>query len=465
MNTGVEDLHKIHKSHNEWLEKLKNIQVRFVTKLSAPEFQLDNANQVLSVPVELKRYGLSELLNHLLNISDLQPFDFLVNNRFLRTSIKQYLLTNSSVISPEDVLEVEYTLVIPPPKSKSEVLHPDWVSSVDTSVALSFGILSGCYDGIIRLISAKPEQLDVIASFSGHSAPVKDVRVHGISSKGNVQFVSCSQDSTVRVWEYDPKENSSVCLAIGNGHTDTVSCIDVIPETGSSSLKFASGGWDAKLHLWSIVPSDEYYKAVQSEEISEEPVKKQKGNQGQSVSNNFASPIAELSGCNSRISGICWPHALAIYTCSWDNSIRHWDAQRGISVRSWNSQSESLCIKYSNDSSVNLLASGHVDRAVRLWDPRESSQALHLKLRSHKNWVNSISWIDANMLVSGSRDGTCKIWDIRSNIPLSTIHVDTDDTTEIEGTSIFAVGSVSPDMIVYGGTNCKLTCGMFSSNE
>jgi len=96
-----------------------------------------------------------------------------------------------------------------------------------------------------------------------------------------------------------------------------------------------------------------------------------------------------------------------------------------------------------------LIASGHSDRIIRLWDPRAEgiynillllnftflhnltlsfltfidTAVVKLTLSSHKNWVTSITWSTTNsfMLVSGSYDGTIKIWDIRSKTPLYTL--------------------------------------------
>jgi hypothetical protein len=63
------------------------IQVRFHTKYS--EFKITET--IITVPAKLRRYGLSELINHLLENSKPIPFDFLIGEEFLRTSLAHFM--------------------------------------------------------------------------------------------------------------------------------------------------------------------------------------------------------------------------------------------------------------------------------------------------------------------------------------------------------------------------------------
>jgi hypothetical protein len=63
------------------------VLVQFVTKnpaIKVPETPL-------AVPLKLGRYGLSEVINLLLNKQPPQPFDFLINTEFIRTSIDKHI--------------------------------------------------------------------------------------------------------------------------------------------------------------------------------------------------------------------------------------------------------------------------------------------------------------------------------------------------------------------------------------
>lgn len=74
-----------------------------------------------------------------------------------------------------------------------------------------------------------------------------------------------------------------------------------------------------------------------------------------------------------------------------------------------------------------IVATGHSDGAVRLWDPRGTGttalmveSVVRLSLRSHTNWVTGLKWsVGSSMhLCTGSYDGSVKVWDIRSTTPL-----------------------------------------------
>lgn len=78
-------------------------------------------------------------------------YDFIIDGRFLRTSLKLYLERNQ--ISPENEIVIEYVESSRAPEPLPSVDQPDWISSIDsfrTSKGRSL-LLSGCYDALIRL--------------------------------------------------------------------------------------------------------------------------------------------------------------------------------------------------------------------------------------------------------------------------------------------------------------------------
>jgi ribosome biogenesis protein YTM1 len=62
-------------------QKMAQIQVKFFNKTSS-------LNPIL-LPVNLKRRGLSQVINHLLNTQT--PYDFLINNEYLTGSIQTWI--------------------------------------------------------------------------------------------------------------------------------------------------------------------------------------------------------------------------------------------------------------------------------------------------------------------------------------------------------------------------------------
>ncbi len=81
-----------------------------------------------AVPLRLTRYGLSEVINHLLNFSTPIPFDFLIQSIFLRTSLTKHVKSNG--ISTEEVLEIEYLPMMHAPESGHKNEEPDWISCI-----------------------------------------------------------------------------------------------------------------------------------------------------------------------------------------------------------------------------------------------------------------------------------------------------------------------------------------------
>jgi ribosome biogenesis protein YTM1 len=59
------------------------------------------------------------------------PFDFVVNDQLLRTSVKNFI--DSHGLSTESVLEIEYLESVLPPKFVQSLEHDDWISDLSIS--------------------------------------------------------------------------------------------------------------------------------------------------------------------------------------------------------------------------------------------------------------------------------------------------------------------------------------------
>src|SRR5439155_15611097 len=67
------------------------------------------------------------------------------------------------------------------------------------------------------------------------------------------------------------------------------------------------------------------------------------------------------------------------------------------------------CLHFSGDG--KWLATGGMDRIVRLWDTGTLRQVAALK--GHKNWISSVALsVDGQLLASGSDDGTVRVWTV-----------------------------------------------------
>lgn len=106
-----------------------------------------------------------------------------------------------------------------------------------------------------------------------------------------------------------------------------------------------------------------------------------------------------------------------IITCSLDNTIRLWDSKKMdvINVLESPDNSELSCMTFLPNCC--LVATGHEDGAIRLWN-LEISSSVVLKSQKGGNHSNSISCIigehfnEQEFLIAGSYDGTLSIWEI-----------------------------------------------------
>jgi ribosome biogenesis protein YTM1 len=444
----------------------KQVQVRFISKIQTENEVPDTSFQV---PAKLARYGLSEIVNHLLGQDPPLPYDFLIENVFLRTSLATYL--SSKGLSGESELILEYIEAFPAPNEQKSYPHPDWVSALDGS-SVKGRIFSGCYDGVVRVFDSLNTD-KAIAVGVGHTGPIKSLRVLS-STSTTVRLVSGSKDKSVRVWSWNTSTKSCTPVAIGVGHQDSVETVAVCPtsidfeglETHDNN-KFASGGWDKSILIWDAPPFNEDATASSftGKDSSSTNSKKRKmvSNVDQlsaealdavyggdnikpllSTSNSCSSPNASgalptisptavLDGHTQAVTTITWPTRHVVYSGSYDRSIRQWDVETQRCVSNWAGSKVISQISFSLDK--NLLASADQDKFVRIWDPRinnqKDSSVIKSALRSHTAWVTSVQWCNSSFasphqLASCSHDGTVKLWDIRASIPLHTIEAHSD---------------------------------------
>eukprot|EP01136_Pigoraptor_vietnamica_P005928 Opistho-1_new@38236 len=196
----------------------RTVQVKFVTRPSAHMV----TDRPVAVPVRLKRYGLSEVVNHLLGrAADPVPFDILVNGEFLRTSLDTYIEQNQ--FSREEVLGLEYVEATAPPSAPVHLKHDDWVSCVAGGRHGPF--LTGSYDGVVR---GWTEAGGCFVAAEGHEAPVKAVTWIADNADGrNSVCISGSQDLTMRSWKISTNSAKAVPQCVFKGHTASVDCIAV----------------------------------------------------------------------------------------------------------------------------------------------------------------------------------------------------------------------------------------------
>ena len=363
-------------------QSTKQIQVRFRPSPSAPHLPV-TPDVPFAVPSNLARLGLSELVNHLVGATTPRAYEFLVDNKFLRTTIHKYLLNHG--FSGESELVLEYIEAMPPPEKNNNTPHPDWISSVDASLGVGQCMLpvvetgkkskknktpaseeiqpvsyaaTGCYDNIVRVWAhptnaAHKGACVLSAQGTGHSAPVKDIRVIRPLMKTKEDtytpavLVSASQDRTLRLWDFSPEDKVSplACKGVFHHHTGTVEVVETLfspnrdgsiidPQAHLGAVRFLSGGYDSTIALWE---SHKEYELTEEEAVAIGDIrskslgrnKARKIEESDTASGKKSDikqyrPVTVLEHHKGPVTSICWPHATNIYSAGFDHNIIHW---------------------------------------------------------------------------------------------------------------------------------------------
>lgn len=378
------------------------VQVKFVTR--HPDIAVPTAP--ILVPSNLKRYGLSQIINHLLDTPTPVPFDFLTAGAFLRTSLDTHLQSNG--LSAESVITLEYVRAVVPPKFQAAFQHDDWVSSVSTAVcdgdSTLTRILSGSYDGIARVWNLSGQ---VLAEAPGHSSAIKSVKW-----LDGAQFVTSSMDRTLRLWSYSGDAVTPIAEFLG--HKATLENIAV----HRASHRILSASADSTVGLWSAQTSES--PAAPTDLLPPKPKKRKIASSAAAVAAAAApryGPLGLLSGHTSPVSAVTFDpkDPTVAYSVSWDHTIRTWDlpTQTLVDTRTTQHPILSVCAL----PGLSLLACGSSARHITLHDPRVSSSTIATStLRGHTNAVSALcadtqsEW----QMASAGHDGTVRVWDVRA---------------------------------------------------
>ncbi|KAK7109252.1 ribosome biogenesis protein WDR12-like [Littorina saxatilis] len=390
-----------------------HVQVKFRTK----QQQYAVPDTPFSVPVEVNREKLSELVNGILqestessgHVGHIQ-FDFLIDQEFLHDSLKKHL--EDKDLTSEVVLDIEYVERQAAPRPEESLEHDDWVSAVQGAGQF---ILSGSYDNTARLWSSSGQALMTIP---GHSAPVKCVAwIHHDESQPVSTFVTGSHDQTALVWQWNRDTNEVDCCLSCSGHSASVDCV-VVNSTGDL---MCTGSWDRTLKLWSTA----YTADGENSGDTDRPNKK-KRREGSSIQQRV--PVLTLGGKSDgmdtdstpaghteAVSAVQWLNTETVVTASWDHTLRLWDLQQAKETALLQGTKAFLDVSFSPLSQTLVTASA--DRHVRLYDPRSSEGAVvKCSFTSHTGWVVGVSWSPTreHLFLSGSYDTVLKLWDTRS---------------------------------------------------
>eukprot|EP00624_Nannochloropsis_granulata_P004441 evm.model.NODE_31977_length_99932_cov_29.870142.22 len=364
------------------------VRLRFITR--DPTIRVNEVP--LAVPVALNRRGLSEVINHLLGVrggtkgggtkgsvaveeeegdkTNAGGYDFVIENQLLRCSLDKFL--RATGLSTEVTVNVEYYRTLQAPiegtRSKAEDAW-DFSQSVEE--------WSLAHTGPVKAVAAFRSETEE----GGESSVV----------------VTAGKDKLVKTWRLSAaaadtsnriKKGTGIAAAAAVvvrpvsvlvGHENSVECVAV-----RGKQQVLSGDWSGMMCFWKLEGGGEMpsIPASSSSIIATQKRKKRRMDGGQvgeedgsAAAQAVAStltPVSVLKAHSQCISGMEWHPAdvSRVFTSSWDHSIKSWDLERQDCVQTLNS---SKVVTSLASSAGGLVAAGHPDGRLRVWDLRSSS--------------------------------------------------------------------------------------------
>ncbi|CCA70722.1 hypothetical protein PIIN_04656 [Serendipita indica DSM 11827] len=291
-----------------------------------------------------------------------------------------------------------------------------------TIVSGSSGITSGAWDYTIRQWDVKTGQPlgDPL-----QEDDTDDVRAIRFSSDGS-EIVSASSKHKFRVWDAYTGQLLRKPL---QGHEDSVYAVAISPDVSRIVSVFLDGVrlWDVESVLPPLRGHQNSVHAVNFSPDGSRIVSCSYDNTVRLWNATTGQPLGEpLQGHDSAVTAAVFsPDGSRILSGSWDNTIRIWDGETGRALgeplRVDMAQINAVCFSPDGSrivSASSQLYSGPSGHTIRLWDA-ETGQPQGEPLRGHQNSIKTVAFSpDGSQIVSGSSDCTIQLWDAYSGQPL-----------------------------------------------
>jgi WD40 repeat protein len=252
--------------------------------------------------------------------------------------------------------------------------HTQWIMAIALSPD-GLQLASACLDGSIKLWCTATA--NCLHTLSGHQAPVLSV---AFSPNGRT-LASGSYDQTVRIWN----ARTGACTQRLHKHNNRIWCVKFHP----NGHLLASGGDDHTARFWNPTTGDSTNTL--------------QGHSNGIYAISLHSNNTLLASGHEDQTVRLW-QVLPASTATAQTILEPFQTLRGH-------QNRILAIAFSPDG--HTLASGSLDRTIKLWNP-ETYQC-HLTLQGHQSWIWDVAFHpNSKTLASASYDRTVKLWDLKT---------------------------------------------------
>jgi len=479
-------------------DESEQIRISLVLAPGVKDKSLEVPSEPIAVPASIRRKGLSAVVNTLLDrdIPSAQetdsesesdedgdseklpsiPFDFILNRKLLRVSVDAGVRREG--LSLEEAVEIQYFPALNAPEGEGDSKSlPDWISAMSFHGINNKGmghLCTGSYDGSIHVFDCSNEVKE-ISSIGAHTGPIKCISSLSIPDSLGQSFIATgSMDQTLLTHSFNNApgnaQNMNLHAVYSGGHFNSVESVAMQYSNSKHSTIMASGDWNGGLCLWKV-PTGKSETEDLISKSNPKGSKKRRTGRKDNITETSDDQTIELQPKSSwkahisNVSALAWAYSNDndsnvvnpnhLISSSWDHSLKVWDIDQEECILTLNGSRVVACMNRCSNS--NIVATGHPDCTVRLWDMRTgkgeagSSVSDGTLKPSHRSWVSSLQWSpkEPHVLATNSHDGCVKMWDIRSSLPLHTIRA------HEQGQKGLCL-AFTEDYLFSGGTDCKV---------
>ena len=250
----------------------------------------------------------------------------------------------------------------------------------------------------------------LLRTLRGHNHWVSAVAI----TPDGKQFVSASDDQTLKVWDLQSGQE----LHTLRGHSNGVTAVAITPD----GTQVVSASDDQTLKVWDLQSGQELHTLRGHKDWITAVAITPDGTQVVSASVDQTLKVWDLRtgqeqrtlrGHSHRVSAVAiTPDSKQVVSASVDQTLKVWDLRTGQEQRTLRGHRHRVsAVAITPDGKQVVSASG--DQTLKVWDLR-TGQDLRT-LRGHHDWVNAVAVTpDGKHVVSASIDQTLKVWDLRT---------------------------------------------------